>query len=84
TPAAQPVSGYVVQVGALNDPARAQQLKNSLSQRFGVPGTVEANGSVWRVQLGGYKTRAEAAALQQRLAGEAQKSSFITTTRPAM
>lgn len=82
--AAQPVAGYVVQVGALNDPARAQQLKNSLSQRFGVPGTVEANGSVWRVQLGGYRTRAEAAALQQRLAGEAQMSSFITTTHHAM
>lgn len=80
--AAQPVAGYVVQVGALNDPARAQQLKNSLSQRFGVPGMVEASGSVWRVQLGGYKTRAEAAALQQRLASEAQMASFITTRHP--
>lgn len=74
-------AGYVVQVGALNDAGRAQQLKNTLSQRFGVPGKVDANGSVYRVQLGGYATRAEAATLQQRLASEAQISSFITSSR---
>ncbi|WP_130834373.1 endolytic peptidoglycan transglycosylase RlpA [[Erwinia] mediterraneensis] len=87
TPVSAPASaapagaGYVVQVGALNDAARAQQLKNSLSQRFGVPGKVETSGSVYRVQLGGYPTRGEAAALQQRLASEAQISSFITSSK---
>lgn len=77
-------SGYVVQVGAINDPARARQLAESVGKRFGVPGAVEANGNVYRIQLGGYKSRAEAAALQQRLNTEAQMSSFITTARPSM
>lgn len=81
---AHPVVGYVVQVGALNDPARAQQMQKSLSQRFGVPGAVEASGNVYRVQLGGFKTRAEAAALQQRLNTEAQITSFITSARHEM
>ncbi|WP_426607383.1 endolytic peptidoglycan transglycosylase RlpA [Pantoea anthophila] len=75
-------AGYVVQVGALNDPARAQQMMKSLSQRYGVPGKVEdAGNNVYRVQLGGYATRAEAAALQQRLSSEGQTASFITNTR---
>ncbi|MGK3144392.1 endolytic peptidoglycan transglycosylase RlpA [Pantoea sp. C2G6] len=75
-------SGYVVQVGALNDPARAQQMMKSLSQRYGVPGKVEdAGNNVYRVQLGGYSTRAEAAALQQRLSSDGQSASFITNTR---
>lgn len=81
-PTASPAAGgYVVQVGALNDPARAQQLMKSLSQRYGVPGTVETAGNVYRVQLGGYPTRAEAAALQQRLSSDGQTASFITSTR---
>ncbi len=75
-------SGYVVQVGAVNDAARARQLATSLGKRFGVPGNVEANGNVYRIQLGGFSSRAEAAALQQRLTTEAQMSSFITTARP--
>lgn len=80
TSPAQTATGYVVQVGALNDPARAQQLMESLSQRYGVPGKVETAGNVYRVQLGGYPTRAEAAALQQRLSSDGQAASFITNT----
>ncbi|WP_017346858.1 endolytic peptidoglycan transglycosylase RlpA [Pantoea sp. A4] len=72
-------SGYVVQVGAVNDSARAHQLMQSLSKRFGVPGRVEANGSVFRIQLGGYSSRSQASALQQRLSSEAQLNGFITT-----
>lgn len=83
-PVSQSAGGYVVQVGALNDAARARQLATSLGKRFGVPGSVEANGNVYRVQLGGYKSRAEAAALQQRLSNEAQMSSFITTSHNGM
>ncbi|AIR87059.1 endolytic peptidoglycan transglycosylase RlpA [Pantoea rwandensis] len=79
---ARTAGGYVVQVGAVNDAARAHQLATSLGKRFGVPGNVEANGNVYRIQLGGYSSRAEAAALQQRLTTEAQMSSFITTARP--
>ncbi|WP_345827090.1 endolytic peptidoglycan transglycosylase RlpA [Pantoea sp. BRR-3P] len=77
-------SGYVVQVGAINDATRARQLADSLGKRFGVPGAVEANGNVYRIQLGGFKSRADAVALQQRLNTEAQMSSFITTARPSM
>ena len=82
TPASQggaSLSGYVVQVSAINDAARARQLLNSLRQRFGVPGAVENAGNVYRVQLGGYKTRAEAVALQQRLSSEGQSAAFVTT-----
>ncbi|WP_205957357.1 endolytic peptidoglycan transglycosylase RlpA [Pantoea stewartii] len=74
------LSGYVVQVSAINDAARARQLLSSLRQRFGVPGAVEnAGNNVYRVQLGGYKTRAEAVALQQRLSREGQSAAFVTT-----
>lgn len=76
--------GYVVQVGAVKDPARAHQLMSNLSQRFGVPGAVESVGDVQRIQLGGYKTRAEAAALQQRLKAEAQIEGFITSAHHEM
>ncbi|MCH9296835.1 endolytic peptidoglycan transglycosylase RlpA [Pantoea allii] len=73
------LSGYVVQVSAINDAARARQLLTSLRQRFGAPGAVENAGNVYRVQLGGYKTRAEAVALQQRLSSEGQSAAFVTT-----
>ncbi|WP_034943505.1 endolytic peptidoglycan transglycosylase RlpA [Erwinia oleae] len=71
-------SGWSVQVGALSDSARAQQLKTSLSDKFGVPGAVSNQGNVYRVQLGRFSSRQQAAALQQRLLNEAQQQSFIT------
>lgn len=75
---------YVVQVGALSDAQRAQSWQQSLSQRFGVPGKVNASGNVYRVQLGPFSTRQQAAALQQRLASEAQQQSFITAAQGGM
>ncbi|MFS2223604.1 endolytic peptidoglycan transglycosylase RlpA [Pantoea sp. B65] len=77
-------SGYVVQVGALSDGARAQQWMQSLRQRFGVPGNVAASGNVYRVQLGPFSDRQQAAALQQRLSTEAQQQSFITVAPGGM
>ncbi len=78
------VSGrYVVQVGAVSDQARATQWQQKLSQQFNVPGAVSSNGAVYRVQLGPFGSRSEAAALQQRLMSEAQQQSFITNA-PAM
>lgn len=74
---------YVVQVGAVSDKARATQWQQKLSQQFGVPGAVSSNGAVYRVQLGPFGSRSEAAALQQRLMSEAQQQSFITNA-PAM
>ncbi|WP_436857112.1 endolytic peptidoglycan transglycosylase RlpA [Citrobacter tructae] len=71
-------SGYVVQVGAVSDRARAQQFQQRLGQQFGVPGRVTQNGAVWRIQLGPFTSKAEASALQQRLQSEAQLQSFIT------
>lgn len=85
-PAAAPAAAtgrYVVQVGAVSDKARATQWQQKLSQQFGVPGAVSSNGAVYRVQLGPFGSRSEAAALQQRLMSEAQQQSFITNA-PAM
>lgn len=86
-PPSQPASGsgnYVVQVGALSDGARAQQLANSLGKQFGVRGSVDSRGNVYRVQLGRFSSRQQAAALQQRLATEANQQSFITVAPNAM
>lgn len=55
TPVAAPAAasgGFVVQVGAVSDQARAQQYQQRLSQQFGVPGRVAQNGAVWRIQMG--------------------------------
>lgn len=80
-PAAQASGSFVVQVGAINDAARAQQLATSLGKQYGVPGSVEnAGNNVYRIQLGGFKNRADAVALQQRLNANGQ-ASFITSAR---
>ncbi|MDU4839891.1 MAG: endolytic peptidoglycan transglycosylase RlpA [Leclercia adecarboxylata] len=73
--------GYVVQVGAVSDRARAQQYQQRLGQQFGVSGRVEQNGAVWRIQLGPFASKSEAAALQQRLQNEAQLQSFIAVAK---
>lgn len=73
-----PASGFMVQVGALSNPQNAQLWQKSLSQRFSVPGKVQANGSTYRVQLGPFSTRQQAEKLKQRLASEAQQQSFVT------
>lgn len=77
-PAASTSGSYVVQVGALSDGTRARALATSLGKQFGVPGSVDSRNNVYRVQLGHFSSRAQAAALQQRLANEAQQQSFIT------
>ena len=69
---------YVVQVGAVSDSARAQQLLNKLSQQFSTRGAISQNGAIYRVQLGPFSQRSDASALQQRLQSEAQQQSFIT------
>lgn len=69
---------YVVQVGALSDGTRAHQLATRLGKQFGVAGSVDSRNNVYRVQLGHFTSRSQAAALQQRLASEAQQQSFIT------
>jgi rare lipoprotein A len=75
---------YVVQVGALSDGPRARALATSLGKQFGVPGSVDSRGNVYRVQLGRFTSRQQAAALQQRLASEAQQQSFITVAPGTM
>ncbi|EOZ7623592.1 endolytic peptidoglycan transglycosylase RlpA [Enterobacter mori] len=82
TPAPAAASGsYVVQVGAVSDRARAQQYQQRLSQQFSVPGRVEQNGAVWRIQMGPFANKSQAASLQQRLQSEAQLQSFITVAK---
>ncbi|QHA86267.1 endolytic peptidoglycan transglycosylase RlpA [Serratia rhizosphaerae] len=78
TAASASTAGYVVQVAALSDAARAQAWQQKLSQQFGVPGSVSANGAVHRVQLGPFSDRQQALALQQRLVSEAKQQSFVT------
>lgn len=82
--AAAPVAAsgsYMVQVGAVSDQARAQQYQQRLSQQFSVPGRVEQNGAVWRIQMGPFASKSQAASLQQRLQSEAQLQSFITVAK---
>ncbi|WP_320713319.1 endolytic peptidoglycan transglycosylase RlpA [Enterobacter cloacae] len=80
-PAAASSAGFVVQVGAVSDQARAQQYQQRLSQQFGVPGRVEQNGAVWRIQMGPFASKSQAATLQQRLQNEAQLQSFIAVAK---
>jgi rare lipoprotein A len=81
-PTATSASGnFVVQVGAVSDQARAQQYQQQLSQKFGAPGRVEQNGAVWRIQLGPFASKSQAASLQQRLQSEAQLQSFIAVAK---
>lgn len=79
TPATSNSGQFVVQVGALSNVNRAQSWQRQLSQQFGVPGKVSANGNVYRVQLGPFSDRQQATQLQQRLINEAQQPSFVTT-----
>ncbi|KAI3484469.1 hypothetical protein L1887_52559 [Cichorium endivia] len=72
---------YMVQVGAVSDQARAKQYQQRLSQQFGVPGRVEQNGAVWRIQMGPFASKSQAASLQQRLQNEAQLQSFIAVAK---
>lgn len=78
TPATQAGGQYVLQVGAVSDSGRAQQLLNKLSQQFSTRGAISQNGAIYRVQLGPFSQRSDASALQQRLLSEAQQQSFIT------
>lgn len=75
--AASTAGGFVVQVGAVSDQARAQQYQQRLTQQFDVPGRVVQNGAVWRIQMGPFASKSQASALQQRLQSEAQLQSFI-------
>ena len=75
---------YVVQVGALSDAERAHQWADKLKTAFGVPGTVASSGKLYRVQLGPFNSRQQAAALQQRLISEASQQSFITVIQRGM
>ncbi|MGM3174873.1 endolytic peptidoglycan transglycosylase RlpA [Dickeya lacustris] len=85
TPASAPsniaagTGNIVVQVGALSDQQRAQTWLKSLNERFRVPGKVTLSNGLYRIQLGPFTTRQQAADLQQRLSSEAQQPSFITT-----
>ncbi|MDR0806231.1 MAG: endolytic peptidoglycan transglycosylase RlpA [Enterobacteriaceae bacterium] len=74
--AAQPSSGYMVQVSAVNDRQNADAIQKKLSNQLNVPGKVSNAGAIYRVQLGPFNTKQQAQELQQRLAAQGQ-SSFI-------
>ncbi|EHD22522.1 MULTISPECIES: endolytic peptidoglycan transglycosylase RlpA [Brenneria] len=85
-PSAAPTADgrYVVQVGALSDRLRAQEWLRTLRERFHVTGDVASSGGLYRVQLGPFQNRRQAAELQQRLSVEAQQQSFITAAPGAL
>ena len=76
--AASRSGNWLVQVGALRDETRARQMASSLGNKFGVTGAVSKGDNVYRVQLGPFNSRQQAAAFHQRLLSEAQQQSFIT------
>lgn len=74
--------GYVLQVGAVSDEGRARQFLQQMTGQYGVPGKISQNGPVYRIQLGPFNSKNEAAVIQQRLLDEAQQQSFITQATP--
>ncbi|MGC6746690.1 SPOR domain-containing protein [Escherichia coli] len=80
--ASQSASGnFMVQVGAVSDQARAQQVPTATGTEVRRP---RSRNSKWRGladQLGPFASKAEASTLQQRLQTEAQLQSFITTAQ---
>ncbi|SQI41664.1 Rare lipoprotein A precursor [Leminorella richardii] len=71
--------GFVVQVMATNDRARAQALQQNLSSQLSVPGRITESGAFYRVQMGPFTTKAQAQSLLQRLSDSGHANSFITT-----
>jgi DedD protein len=76
-PAAQ---GYVVQLAAFADDKGANALAGRL-KRGGYAAYVEplqtSRGTLWRVRVGGYATRAEADAASEKLKAEGQKPMVV-------
>ena len=77
TPASQ---GFVVQLAAFADDKGANALANRL-KRGGHSAYVEplqtSRGTLWRVRVGGYATRAEAEAARDKLKGEGQNGIVV-------
>jgi hypothetical protein len=69
-----------VQVGSFPDEARARRLADMLRAR-GLAATVEPVDDLFKVRLGAFATRDEAAALQARLASEGLPALTIGTLR---
>lgn len=74
-------SAYMVQVSAVNDRQRAEEIQKQLSDQLNVPGKISSNGTLYRVQLGPFNTRQQAQDLQQRLSAQGRPNSFITTSQ---
>jgi len=72
-PASTKVEGFVVQLAAFSDDKGANSLANKL-KRTGYAAFVEpvqtSRGTLWRVRVGGYGSRAEADAAREKLKGE--------------
>ncbi|WP_387689592.1 endolytic peptidoglycan transglycosylase RlpA [Photorhabdus sp. RM71S] len=79
TPTAASANGFIVQVGAVSSEQRAKKWQQTLAQRFNVQGRVTQYNNVYRVQLGPFNNRQQAADLQQKLADQIQQSSFIVS-----
>ncbi|MDR7495244.1 MAG: phosphodiester glycosidase family protein [Armatimonadota bacterium] len=67
-----------VQVGSFQDEERAQRLADAMRAR-GFPVVIDQQDEVYKVRVGSFATRQEAAALQARLAGEGLATWAILT-----
>lgn len=78
--AVKSTSGYVLQVGALNDRQQAEEIQKKFSNEYKVPGMVSISGAFYRIQLGPFSTKQQAQSLQQRLLAQGQPNTFIMST----
>jgi len=67
-----------VQVGSFQDEERARRLADAMQAR-GLPVVIDQQDEVYKVRVGSFVTRQEAAALQARLAGEGLATWAILT-----
>jgi len=71
-------AAWRVQIFASPDLAQARRVAREASEKFGVPFTIEFEGSIYKVRLGLYSSEEEAQALRERAMSEGYPGAFRT------